>query len=258
MAEYRIDDLAFAAGTTTRNVRAYQERGLLAPPEKRGRVGIYDDSHLARLRLIDILLQRGFTTTHITDFISGWENGKDLAEVLGLQNAVTQQWSQDDTVEVPLALVDEFLGDSGQLERIVALGLARIEGDTCVFTDPQLLDGFASLSDYGFSLAQLIDVHERIHAAVDGIAKDMIGTAKAHIVDRHGEGWLPENEDVATTANMLNDMRSLAVHSVHSILSRTLDDNLQRELGDYLTVAIETGATKSGEPANRTDRGTRS
>ena len=32
MAEYRIDDLARAAGTTARNVRAYQERGLLPPP----------------------------------------------------------------------------------------------------------------------------------------------------------------------------------------------------------------------------------
>jgi DNA-binding transcriptional MerR regulator len=45
MAEYRIDDLARAAGTTARRVRAYHERGLLPPPEKRGRVGYYNDSH---------------------------------------------------------------------------------------------------------------------------------------------------------------------------------------------------------------------
>ncbi|MGB3372341.1 MAG: MerR family transcriptional regulator, partial [Rhodococcus sp. (in: high G+C Gram-positive bacteria)] len=99
--EYRIDDLAHAAGTTTRNVRAYRERGLLPPPEKRGRIGIYDDVHLSRLRLIDVRLQRGFTTSHISDFITGWENGKDLAEVLGLQNAVTEQWSNDEVVEIP-------------------------------------------------------------------------------------------------------------------------------------------------------------
>ena len=30
MAEYRIDDLAREAGTTTRNVRVYQENGLLS------------------------------------------------------------------------------------------------------------------------------------------------------------------------------------------------------------------------------------
>jgi DNA-binding transcriptional MerR regulator len=93
MAEYRIDDLARAAGSTARNVRAYQERGLLPPPVKRGRVGIYNDSHLVRLRLIDSLLQRGFTTAHINDFITNWESGNDLAEVLGLENAVTAPWA---------------------------------------------------------------------------------------------------------------------------------------------------------------------
>ncbi|SNS54021.1 MerR family transcriptional regulator [Rhodococcoides kyotonense] len=234
--EYRIDELAHAAGTTTRNVRAYRERGLLPPPEKRGRVGIYDDSHLARLRLIDLLLQRGFTTSHIGDFISGWENGKDLAEVLGLQNAVTEQWATSDAVEIPLSLVDEHIG--GELPRLQSLGLARIEGDTCVFTDPELLRGFSSLTGHGFSVGQLLDVHERIHAAVDGIAKDMIRTAERHIVDRHGEGWLPGADEVSSTAAMLTEMRSLAVHSVNAVLARTLDDNLQRELGDYLTTAV--------------------
>lgn len=245
--EYRIDDLAHAAGTTTRNVRAYRERGLLPPPEKRGRVGIYDDVHLARLRLIDLLLQRGFTTSHISDFITGWENGKDLAEVLGLQNAVTQQWSNDEVVEIPLDMVNEFLGDSDQLTRLQALGLARVDGDTCIFTDPKLLSGFSSLAEYGFTIGQLIDVHERIHAAVDGIAKDMIGTAKNHIVDLHGEGWLPGDDEVGATTDMLVKMRELAVHSVTAILARTLDENLQNELGDYLTTALQ----------NRSDRETR-
>lgn len=244
--EYRIDDLAHAAGTTTRNVRAYRERGLLPPPEKRGRIGIYDDVHLARLRLIDVLLQRGFTTSHISDFITGWENGKDLAEVLGLQNAVTEQWSNDEVVEIPLVMVDEFLGDSDQLTRLQALGLARVDGDTCIFTDPKLLSGFSSLSEYGFTIGQLIDVHERIHAAVDGIAKDMIGTAKNHIVDLHGEGWLPGDDEVGATTDMLVKMRELAVHSVTAILARTLDENLQHELGDYLTTALQ----------NRNDRET--
>ncbi|MDT7598572.1 MAG: hypothetical protein QOK26_649, partial [Pseudonocardiales bacterium] len=44
MAEYRIDELARFAGTTSRNVRAYQERGLLPPPRKEGRVGIYTET----------------------------------------------------------------------------------------------------------------------------------------------------------------------------------------------------------------------
>jgi hypothetical protein len=40
--EYTIDELARVAGTTVRNVRAYQDRGLIAPPVRVGGVpGIY-------------------------------------------------------------------------------------------------------------------------------------------------------------------------------------------------------------------------
>jgi hypothetical protein len=54
-----IDQLAREAGTTVRNVRAYQERGLLPPPDREGRVGVYGEGHLARLRLIASLAERG-------------------------------------------------------------------------------------------------------------------------------------------------------------------------------------------------------
>src|ERR1700733_12542730 len=63
--EYTVDDLARVADTTVRNVRAHQDRGLLAPPEKRGRVGVYDDTHVSRLRLINHLLTRGYTLANI-------------------------------------------------------------------------------------------------------------------------------------------------------------------------------------------------
>ncbi|HXA11888.1 MAG TPA: MerR family transcriptional regulator, partial [Mycobacterium sp.] len=125
MTEYRIDDLARAAGTTARNVRAYQERGLLPPPEKRGRVGYYNDSHLARLKLIDSLLSRGFTTAHIQDFITSWETGNDIAEVLGLEDTLTERWAQGETMRVPRELVGDVLGahDDAVIERLVSMGL---------------------------------------------------------------------------------------------------------------------------------------
>src|SRR5204863_6803631 len=68
VAEYRIDDLARAAGTTVRNVRVYQDRGLLPPPRREGRTGLYGEPHLARLRLIGQLLEKGYTFAHIAEF----------------------------------------------------------------------------------------------------------------------------------------------------------------------------------------------
>src|SRR3546814_10999745 len=76
--EYTIDELARVAGTTVRNVRAYQDRGLLSPPERRGRVGIYTGEHLRRLQLVNQLLGRGYTIANIQELFDGLEKGQQL------------------------------------------------------------------------------------------------------------------------------------------------------------------------------------
>ena len=44
---FTIDELARAAATKVSTIRLYQQRGLLPPPVIEGRVGVYDDTHLA-------------------------------------------------------------------------------------------------------------------------------------------------------------------------------------------------------------------
>jgi DNA-binding transcriptional MerR regulator len=85
VAEYRIDELAQASGVSSRNIRAYRERGLLQPPRRAGRTAIYDDKHLTQLQVINRLLGRGFNSTHIADFFRAIRGGHDLADVLGLR-----------------------------------------------------------------------------------------------------------------------------------------------------------------------------
>ena len=51
-ADLTIDELARRTGMTVRNIRAHQSRGLLPPPEVRGRTGYYGSEHLARIELI--------------------------------------------------------------------------------------------------------------------------------------------------------------------------------------------------------------
>ncbi len=257
VAEYRIDDLARAAGTTTRNVRAYQERGLLPAPAKReGRAHIYDDSHLARLKIIDALLQRGFTTAHIADFITSWETGKDLTEILGLQQAVTATWGKpDEPLEMPRELVDTFLGDpeqgpvdGDQLDRLAELGLVRLHGETVEFTRPDLLETFAQLNTYGFGLAEVIDLHAAVVDRLEGIARLMVVAAKDHIVEKHGPGWLPESDaEIADTTKMLNQLRDLGTRAVRSSLDQALDHVLHTELGNYLEVAARRRDERSGQ-----------
>ncbi len=81
--EYTIDELARQAGTTVRNVRAYQDRGIIPPPERRGRAGVYNADHLSRLRIIGQPLARGYTSSSIGELIEALDQGQNLAQFIG-------------------------------------------------------------------------------------------------------------------------------------------------------------------------------
>ena len=70
--EWSVDEVARRAGTTVRNVRLYQERGLLPPPRRDGRRGWYNEDHLRRLRLVLSMLRRGYPLTAIRELTGRW------------------------------------------------------------------------------------------------------------------------------------------------------------------------------------------
>src|SRR3954453_2922429 len=75
-AELTIDELARESGMTARNIRAHQSRGLVPPPEVRGRTGYYGKEHLARIELIQELQAEGFNLEAISGLT---EAGKGAA-----------------------------------------------------------------------------------------------------------------------------------------------------------------------------------
>src|SRR6478672_10954549 len=64
-ASMTIDELARRSGMTVRNIRAHQSRGLVPPPEVRGRTGYYGDDHVGRVELIQALQADGFNLESI-------------------------------------------------------------------------------------------------------------------------------------------------------------------------------------------------
>jgi DNA-binding transcriptional MerR regulator len=83
-AELTVDQLARRAGTTTRNVRAFQTLGLLPRPTLRGRTGLYDQDHLDRLQAILRLQRSGFSLAAVGALFDAWERGLTLDQVLGV------------------------------------------------------------------------------------------------------------------------------------------------------------------------------
>jgi DNA-binding transcriptional MerR regulator len=59
--EFRVEELARAAAVSVDTIRFYQAKRLLPPPRRLGRVAVYGDEHLDRLREIRGLQERGFT-----------------------------------------------------------------------------------------------------------------------------------------------------------------------------------------------------
>src|ERR1700687_4778984 len=84
--EYRIEQLARTSVCAVRACRFYQGKGLLDAPRREGRVTWYGEAHLARLRRIRELQQRGFNLTVIQRFLAGELEPSDE----GLVAAVTR------------------------------------------------------------------------------------------------------------------------------------------------------------------------
>ncbi len=82
--EYRIEQLARAAGVPVDTVRFYQGKGLIPAPRREGRVTWYGEPHLDRLRRIRELQQRGFSLTVIRRFLEGELEASDESLVAAI------------------------------------------------------------------------------------------------------------------------------------------------------------------------------
>src|SRR3954454_22629566 len=83
--EMTIDELARESGMTVRNIRAYQSRGLLPPPEVRARTGFYGPEHLARLKLVAEMRAEGMylrTIKRVLDGVPSAEGMLDFGQAL--------------------------------------------------------------------------------------------------------------------------------------------------------------------------------
>ena len=243
--QYRIDDLAHAAGTTVRNVRAYQERGLLHPPRREGRVAYFDDSHLARLKLITSLLDRGYTSAHIGEMLAAWENGDDLAQVLGLERLV-QPWSSDEPRTMTLRQVRDLAGDEASLNRLVADHLVELHGTKAVVHRPRLLKAFAEMRSYGMPMADVIDLHERVAPLVDQISALLVEAGAQQVAPHLPAPSQVSDRSIGELVQMMIRFRTLAMDSVTATLAHSVERQVEERLGDYL-------AYLAGQPSASAD-----
>jgi DNA-binding transcriptional MerR regulator len=233
--EYRIDELAREAGTTVRNVRAYQDRGLLPPPRRSGRVGLYTDAHLARLRLIGQLLERGYSLGNIAELVSAWERGQDIGELLGLEAALVEPWSDEVAITISLEDLNELFGeDDDALREAVKLGLLEPEQDGGRFRvpSPRLLHAGAELVAAGIPLDAVLNHARQLARDTDRIAARFVGLVTSNVIEPYGDRPFPK-ADVPRLTELLRRLRPLAEATVDAYLARAMEERMARELGEH-------------------------
>jgi len=246
MAEYRLEELAQQANTTVRNIRAYRDRKLLPPPRRQGRVAIYNDAHLGRLRLIADLLARGYTLGNIAELIAAWERGKDVADILGLEAVLAQPWSQEQPEVVTHDELRELLGPNyseDTIRELLYLGVIdALDEDGAASELPleaQKRFRVASASELtagnelvsaGVPVRQVLALGRQVHDKIDVVAKAFVELISTNLFDPLGD--LPPAEDIARIAATVQNLRPLAQAVVDAELARAMERYTQHHLSE--------------------------
>lgn len=241
---YRIDELARVSGVTVRNIRAYQERGLLPAPERVGRVALFDDAHLARLKLISSMLERGYTSANILEMLTAWEHGRDLGQLLGLEQALVPP-AVDQGVTMSLPEARTLAGGKDDLKLVVDAGLVEIRGNQARVLRPRLLEGFAEMRTHGMSTEALVELYQQVDPAVERISELLVASGAAQLAPRFlaSEGT---SESVAELVDLLTRFRTLALTSVAASLASAIETQIEALLTDYLAATGLTEAEDAG------------
>jgi len=229
--EYRIEELARTAGVAVDTIRFYQGKGLLFAPRREGRVTWYSDDHLARLRRIRDLQQRGFTLTVIRRFLEGELEASDEALVAAI--------THPDTPET-LGL-DELAARSGVaaplLRTLEQAGLlVPVEGDPEPRYPAKDLEAIAAgmrLLAAGVPLGALMELGREHAAAVEQTSRKAVELFDHHVRERiqaaGGDPEQAERELLELFNQLLDASGTLVRHHFERTLLRAAREHVERQ-----------------------------
>jgi DNA-binding transcriptional MerR regulator len=265
-----IEDLSARTGVTTRNIRAYQSRGLLPSPVSHAgaRAAFYTAEHLARLRLVSRLQERGFSLAGIGDLLGAWAEGKNLDQVLGMETAIAQAEEEPSRVVSAAEareLVPEGVDPEQALPRLVAAGLLVRHESGYRVPHPKVFElGMDALAG-GIPFEALLDEFVRLQGDLHGIALRFVSLFTTHILGPFLEEGMPADR-LADITERMKRLRQLAVEASDVLLRRAMADEIEAAAratlpapGDAATLGVPTPQPKiPSEPGGKkTHTGTR-
>lgn len=222
--ELTIDQLAQRSGMTGRNIRQWQTDGLIPPPERRGRVGIYTEDHLARINRIKELRGQGFPLDLIRRVLATPGMGA-AADVRHLASGALAPFASSERVRLSGAELDARLGD-GIVGHLQEAGLAESAGDGDAYiVDTAVISFLDAVTATGVPATAFASTLAKIHGHQRAIASLLLQSARDELWRPFLEAGMPSGgwRDLADTVDRL---REVGVAAQSYMFARALDEVL--------------------------------
>lgn len=237
-----IDELARVSGVTVRNIRAYQARGLLPPPQVRARTGYYGPGHEARLDLIKELQGEGVKLDVIKKLLD--TTGGSTEQVVRFIRTVRSLFAVEDRQIVTLAeLVERFSEtDPNLVKRAQKMGLlTEIADGQYEETSPRLMAAAQAMTEMGIPMTRSLDVVEQLRHHADGIAKVYVDLFL-------GEVWQPfdaegrPDDQWPRLYEVIGNLRKVSGEAMLAVLELAVAERLDVTFGRDIVRNVRTSS----------------
>jgi DNA-binding transcriptional MerR regulator len=223
--ELTIDELAQRSGMTARNIRQWQTYGLLPPPDRRGRVGIYTDDHLARINRIKELRAQGFPLDLIRRVLEtpGMDEEAVEADLRHLAAGALAPFASSERVALSPRELDMRLGDgvAGPLQDAgiaeSAPGGYTVDGTALAFLE--------AATAAGLPAAALARAMAEAHDHQRAIAILMLDAVRDEVWRPFVNAGLPSDR-MRALADTVDRLREIGVAAQSYMYQRALDEVL--------------------------------
>ncbi|SFO01569.1 DNA-binding transcriptional regulator, MerR family [Pseudonocardia ammonioxydans] len=228
-----VDQLADRTGVSVRTIRFYAGKGLIPAPRLRGRTGLYDAGHRARLELISELTALGFTLAAIEKQLARLPHDAGPEE-LALQRALLTPWVPEDGEELTRADLDRRAGrplsdtEVDALAHLGALarhadGAVRVRGATALTSALEALDSDLPPELWARSHA-LIEQH------MSALAEDLMALFQDEVLQPYRDRGRPA-EERSRLAAALSRLKPITVQGVVAAFGRAVNRTIRERVG---------------------------
>ncbi|MCA1821726.1 MAG: MerR family transcriptional regulator [Pseudonocardia sp.] len=250
-----IGELAERTGISVRTIRFYAGMGLIPPPTVRGRLGLYDERHVARLELVRDLQGLGFTLAAIEGYLARIPLDRS-PEDLALHRALLAPWLPEEPETVDRAELEARAGralDDRALTQLTTLGVIQRADDPgrWILTSPEKLGYGLSLLDTGMDFDVQLAAKKIIEQHTIALATELVALFHDTVLREYRDRGRPPQLRKALIA-LLERLKPITVDGVVTNFQLAVNRAIRESAVQSETGQSETGQSETEQSEIRT------